>query len=142
MMTMVIAIVAVALGGQTREKAATLPDTPQGQMVAAYVKAFNAGEKEFMAAHEKLFAPEVLEKMPAERRAEMYKRMSGDFGKLTVERVVSATPERIAFTTTLKDGAVATLSFSFEAKAPYRITGLNLDVRGGRPDVATRPRAR
>jgi hypothetical protein len=132
MLTTLFVALTVALTGQTNGKApATLPDTPQGKQIAAYIKAFNAGEKEFVAVHDVVMAPEMAAKVPVARRSEMFKRMSGDFGKLKVEKIVSASAQKVAFSMTMPDGATATFSFAFEEKAPFRIVSLDLDVRGG-----------
>ena len=68
----------------------TLPDTPQGKHVKAYIDAFNTGdEKKFLAVQEELMAAEALARRPAAERAKMFNRMRGDFGTLTVKRAAS-----------------------------------------------------
>ena len=65
----------------------TLPDTPQGKHVKAYIDAFNSGdEKKFLAAQEELMAAGDARRRPAAERAKMFSRMKGDFGTLTVKR--------------------------------------------------------
>ena len=71
----------------------TLPDTPQGRQVDAYIKAFNTGdEKVFLAANEKTMTPELLAKRPAEERAKLFQRLRGDFATIKIARMVKATP--------------------------------------------------
>jgi len=102
-----------------RDAPRTLPDTPQGKHVKAYIDAFNSGdEKKFLAAQEELMAPDTLARRPAADRAKMFNRMKGDFGKLTVKRA-AATPEKILVVMADRDGNDAIFSFDFETKAPY-----------------------
>jgi hypothetical protein len=106
----------------------TLPDTPQGKHVKAYIDAFNSGdEKKFLAAQEELMAADTLARRPAADRAKMFNRMKGDFGKLAVKRAAS-TPERIRVVMADKDGNDAIFSFDFETRAPYKIKGIAVDI--------------
>jgi hypothetical protein len=129
---MISTLVLVALLGTQiagAQKPVTLPDTPQGRHVDAYIKAFNTGdEKTFLAANEKLIVPELLAKRPAEERAKIFQRMRGDFGTLKIARIVKATPAQIAFVALLKDGNEGTFTYDFEEKAPFRISRLAIDV--------------
>ena len=106
----------------------TLPDTPQGKQVKAYIDAFNTGdEKKFLAAQEALMASDALARRPAAERAKMFNRMRGDFGTLAVKRAAS-TPDKIRVVMATKEGDDAIFSFEFEAKAPYKIKGILVDV--------------
>jgi len=106
----------------------TLPDTPQGKRVKAYIDAFNSGdEKKFLAAQEELMAADTLSRRPAAERAKMFNRMRGDFGTLTIKRAAS-TPEKIRAVVPTKEGDEAIFSFEFEAKAPYKIKGILVDI--------------
>jgi len=111
-----------------RDAPKTLPDTPQGKHVKAYIDAFNSGdEKKFLAAQEELMAAETLARRPAADRAKMFNRMKGDFGKLAVKRAAS-TPEKIRVVMADKDGNDAIFSFDFETRAPYKIKGIAVDI--------------
>jgi hypothetical protein len=106
----------------------TLPATPQGKIVKAYIDAFNAGdEKTFLAAQEDLMAPEALARRPAADRAKMFNRMKGDFGTLTVKRV-AATADKIRVVIPDKDGNEAIFAFELETKAPFKIRGIGVDI--------------
>ena len=106
----------------------TLPDTPQGRQVKAYIDAFNTGEeKKFLAVQEGLMAADTLARRSPEERAKMFNRMRGDFGTLTVKRA-AATPEKIRVVMPNKEGDDAIFSFEFEAKAPYKIKGIMVDI--------------
>ena len=111
-----------------RDAPTTLPSTPQGKQVKAFIDAFNTGdEKTFLKAQDDLMTPEVLARRPAAERAKMFNRMKGDFGTLTVKRV-AATPEKIRVVMPDKDGNEAIFSFDFDSKAPYKIKGLGVDL--------------
>jgi hypothetical protein len=113
---------------QTAPKAPALPDTPQGRHVEAWIKAFNSGdEKVFLAANDTLMTPELLAKRPTAERAQLFQRMTGDFGTLTIARLDTTTPQ-IVFLSQLKDGAEGTFTFDFEEKAPFRISRLAIVV--------------
>lgn len=106
----------------------TLPDTPQGKQVKAFIDAFNTGdEKRFLAAQEALMATDTLAKRPAADRAKMFNRMKGDFGTLTVKRV-AATADKIRVVIPDKDGNDAIFSFELETKAPFKIKGIGVDI--------------
>jgi hypothetical protein len=105
-----------------------LPDTPQGKHVKAYIEAFNSGdEAKFLKAQEELMTAEALARRPAADRAKMFKRMRGDFDKLEVKRA-AATAQQIRAVMADKDGNEAIFSFDFEAKAPYKIKGIGIDI--------------
>jgi hypothetical protein len=107
---------------------ATLPDTPQAKHVKAYIDAFNSGdEKKFLAVQEQLMSAETLAKRPAEQRAKMYARLRGDFPTMKIKRAV-ATPEQVRAVMEDRDGNEAIFTFDFDAKAPYKIKGLGIDI--------------
>jgi hypothetical protein len=105
---------------------ASLPDTPQGRRVAAYVRAFNAGEAAFVAAYDELFTPGFAKLTTAEARSARFKSLSRDFGPLDVSRLLSAGSQKIVVVAMTRAGKAATFSFSFETGPPYRIAGLDL----------------
>lgn len=113
------------------DRTVMLPDTPQGKHVTAYIKAFNSGdEKTFVEAHERHMAKSILKNRPASEQGQMFKRMRGDFGTLTIQQVVKSTPEQIQIIVPTKGGEAATLSFDFEKDAPYKINGIGVDIKG------------
>ena len=106
----------------------TIPDTPQGKQVKAFIAAFNTGdEKKFLAAQEELMTTDTLARRPAAERAKMFNRMQGDFGTLTVKRVAAA-GDKIRVVVPDKEGNEAIFSFDFEAKPPYKIKGIGVDI--------------
>ena len=111
-----------------RDAPSTLPDTPQAKRVQAYVDAFNSGDEAvFLKAQESMFSAEALARRPAAERARMYARLRGDFGPMKIKRV-AATPEQIRIVVPDKEGNEAIFSFDFEAKAPYKVKGLGVDI--------------
>ena len=107
---------------------ATLPDTPQGKRVKAFVDAFNGGdEAKFLKAQDEMMTPEALTRRPAEQRAKMYARMRGDFPVMKIKRAV-AQPEQIRAVIEDRDGNEAIFTFDFEAKPPYKVKGIGVDI--------------
>jgi hypothetical protein len=103
--------------------------TLQGRHVQAYLDAFNSGdEQKFLKAHEDHMTPDVLKKQTPEKISGLFTRMRGDFGALTVEEVLEATAKEIRVAIPTKDGARGIFTFTFEAAAPYRISGINVQV--------------
>ena len=111
-----------------KDAPAKLPDTPQGKHVKAYIDAFNSGdEARFLKAQEELMAADALVRRPADQRAKMYARMRGDFPAMKIKRA-AATAEQIRAVIEDRDGNEAIFTFDFEAKPPYKIKGIAIDI--------------
>jgi hypothetical protein len=111
-----------------RDAPTTLPDTPQGRAVKAYIDAFNAGdEANFLKTQEGLMSSDTLAKRPADQRAKMYAQMRGNFPNLKIKRV-AASPEQIRVVMPDSDGNEAIFAFEFEAKPPYKIKSIAVDI--------------
>ena len=128
-------MVASLLFAQGTPKSVALPDTPQGKHIKNYVDAFNSGdEKKFMAWFEANVSPAILAKRSPEERAKMFQRMKGDFGKLVVTKVLKSTAQQIQVVFPTADGqAEGTFTFDFEADAPYKVSGISVEVQSGLP---------
>ncbi len=128
-------MVASLLLTQDTAKSVALPDTPQGKVVRAYIDAFNSGdEKKFLAWYETNVSSTALAKRSAEERAKMFQRMKGDFAKLVPTRVVKSTATQIQVVFPTADGqAEGTFTFDFEEQAPYKVSGLSVEVQSGLP---------
>ena len=114
------------------EKPVTLPDTPQGKHVAAYVEAFNSGdEKKYLAVMEEHVDPGLLKRRSVEERAKMFQRMRGDFGTLKVAKVIKASAEQVQLAIPDKQGTLATFTFDFERTAPFRISAIGVEIDQG-----------
>jgi hypothetical protein len=130
-MLLTLCLVTTILAPQV-PNAVALPDTPQGKRVDTYIKAFNTGDqKRFLTVQDELLVPDVLKKRTLEERTQLYERMKGDFGSLVPTKVAKATAEQIQILVPTKEGDVATFTFDFEPKAPYRISGIRIDVGRG-----------
>ena len=114
-------------------QAVTLPTTPQGKHVQAYLEAFNSGDvQKYLAMMDAHMDPAVVKKRTLEERKEMFERIRGDFGTLRVARVKQATAETIELVIPDRQGEEATFSFTFETAAPHRINGVRVEIdRGG-----------
>lgn len=129
---MIAALLTLVLLIPQASPAVTLPDTPQGTRVAAYIKAFNAGdEKAFLTMQEAQIQPELLQKRTAEERAAMYKRMRGDFGTIKPTKVLKASSVEIELLVPNKEGIDATLRFSFDAAVPHHISSISVEIDRG-----------
>jgi hypothetical protein len=107
---------------------AALPDTPQAKHVRAYLDAFNSGdEATFLKVQEQLMSADTLARRPADQRAKMYARLRGDFPAMKIKRV-AASAEQIRAVVDDRDGNEAIISFDFETKPPFRITGIGIDI--------------
>ena len=113
-------------------QAVTLPATPQGKHVQAYLDAFNSGEvQKYLAMMDEHLEPALVKKRTVEERKEMFERIRGDFGTLRVARVKQATAETIELVIPNQQGEEATFSFTFETAAPHRIAGIRVEIDRG-----------
>ena len=115
-------------------KAVTLPDTPQGKHVAAYIAAFNSGDiKTYLAFYEEHMAESILAKRSIEERTKMFTKMRDAFSKLAPSKVVKASAQQIQVLFPTADGdAQGTFTFDFEAAAPYKIASVGVELDMGR----------
>lgn len=131
---MIAALLALVLAAP-QGPAATLPDSPQGKRVAAYLQAFNSGdEKAYLAMQEAQMQPEILKRRSADERLQMFKRMRGDFGTLKVTKVLKASATEIQVAIPNKEGIEATFSFGFGTDTPFLISGVSVEIDRGPGD--------
>ena len=120
---------AFAFSAQLGPAPDVLPNTPQGQRVAAYITAFNAGEDAFVSVYEVEMIQEMAAATPPARRKELYMRLVSELGRIRVERVLASSPKAITFSMRVPaNNSTATFSFKFEEKAPYRISAIDLEI--------------
>lgn len=104
-----------------------LPDTPQGRLVAAYVKAFNSGDekalREFFANN---VAASALAQRPIEARLEIYREMRGNMGAIDLRRVVSARGNEVVVLVQTKDREWRELTFILEPTPPHKLMGIRV----------------
>lgn len=111
---------------QTPESA-KLPDTPQGRLVAAYVKAFNSGDekamREFFANN---VAASALAQRPIDARLEIYREMRGNMGTIDLRRVVSARDNEVVVLVQTKEREWRELTFILEPTPPHKLMGIRV----------------
>jgi hypothetical protein len=102
----------------------TLPNTPQGKQVQAFISALNSSEAAFV----KFQDDHMLPKRTPEQLKTMYGRVKKSFGEFKILRVVSASNERLTLIVAHASGEDATVTFSFEPASPHRITNLEVEI--------------
>jgi hypothetical protein len=120
MFTLVAALLSIGL----QAAPVSLPATPQGKQLDAFVTALRASETAFVTFQ----AENMLPKRTPEQHKSMYGRIRKEFGDFTILRVLSASTERISVAVKHPAGMNAVFTFAFETVAPYRITDMNVEV--------------
>jgi len=124
MLSMCLLIVSVI--AQTPE-AAKVPDTPQGRLVTAYVKAFNSGDEKAMSEFiTNNVAASALQQRPLDKRLEVYREMRGNIGTLDVRRLVSAKDDEVVVIARTKEGEWRELAFMLEPTPPHKLMGIRV----------------
>jgi CubicO group peptidase (beta-lactamase class C family) len=105
-----------------------LPDTIAGQRVAAYIKAFNAGDdgvmRQFFANN---ISTTALEQRPIDARIEVYKEMRGNMGELQFRRVKEASESAVTVLFQTTKGGWFEIGFQFEPQPPHKFLGLHVE---------------
>ncbi len=121
MITLIAALLSLGLQATP---AVTLPTTPQGKQLDAFVKALRTSEAAFVAFQ----AENMLPKRTPEQHKTMYARIRKEFGDFTILNVLSASAEQVSVAVKHPAGMNAVFAFSFEKAAPYRITDMTVEV--------------
>ncbi len=120
---------AFALAFQSGVIPHVLPDTPQARQVSAYIEALNASEAAFVAMYDLTTTAEMAACTPPARRAELIRRLVHEVGKIQAEKLLSSSSSSITFSMRVPGkGSMATFTFRFEEKAPFRISGVDVEV--------------
>lgn len=116
---------------------AKLPNTPAGQRVAAYIKAFNSGDAALMSEFQNnnLTAAALQRRTDAERQ-QMYQQIYSTLGGLELKRVMEVTNDAITVLFLAKTKMWATLSFEIETQPSHKITGIGFEVDSNPPPDA------
>ena len=105
-----------------------MPNSPAGQRVAAYLKAFNSGDekqmREFFADN---VAPASLEGRPIDVRLQVYREMRDEFQALDLRRVLKADDASITLLLQTKQGGWLEFGFEFEATPPHKLVGFRVE---------------
>jgi len=123
-------ILAAALvsAGLIQETKLSLPDTPAGRQVEAYVQAFNAGEsamREFITGHT---AKDALEKTPVEARLDRYRQMRGRLGSIELRKLVESRADFVSIIARTSNGPTVRLEFQFEPVEPFGLLGIRIEA--------------
>jgi CubicO group peptidase (beta-lactamase class C family) len=121
----------VSLAQQSKD--ASLPDTPIGKHVEAYVNAFNGGEKamrDFFLHHT---SKDALEKVTVEQRLERYRQMHERLGSLELRTVNETGTDHLSALFHTANGSLVNVDFAFEKSAPFGLLGIRVEdvARGG-----------
>lgn len=105
-----------------------LPDSPMGQIVAAYIKAFNSGDEQAMRA---FFANNVaqagLERRPIDARIKIYREMYGNIEALELRRILSVADDSIRVLFHTKKDEWRNITFQFDPQPPHKLFGLTVE---------------
>jgi CubicO group peptidase (beta-lactamase class C family) len=128
-----VLVVVMAWAGSAVAQAgpAALPDSPAGRRVAAWLAAFNSGDEATIKAFwDENIAAEARERRPVADRVAMTRELRAQLGALEVRRVLETTADRIAVLARGSEEFVS-LTFSFEAQAPWGLVSIRLEQASG-----------
>ena len=114
--------------GLAQQTPVSLPQTPAGRHVEAYVLAFNAGDqamREFFAGHT---AKDALQKTAVETRMERYRQMRERLGSLEVRKLVESRDDFLSIIARTSDGRIVRLEFQFEPAEPFGLLGIRVEA--------------
>lgn len=123
-----ILAVAWVSAGLAQQTHVSLPQTPAGRHVAAYIQAFNAGEsamREFFTGHT---AKDALQKTPVETRMERYKQMHDRLGSLELQKLVESRSDFVSVVARTENGPFVRLDFQFELAEPFGLLGIRVEA--------------
>ena len=79
--------------------------------------------------YEAATVPKMAAQIPPARRVELYNRLFREVGTIKVEKVIASSPKSITFSMRVPGkGSTAMFTFTFEEKAPFRISGVDMEV--------------
>lgn len=106
----------------------TLPDTPAGKRVQAYLQAFNTGTVEayrsFFTNH---VSPEALQRVSLDQRVERTRQLLSQTGTLEIRRVAEQRADFISLIARTENGELLRLGFEFEPQPPYYFARLSIE---------------
>jgi D-alanyl-D-alanine carboxypeptidase len=132
-----VCLLVVSSIAQTPEST-KLPDTPQGRLVSAYVKAFNSGDektmREFIVNN---VAASALQQRPLEARLDVYREMRGNMGTIDVRRLLAARDSEVGVLVQTKPGEWRELTFMLEPTPPHKLMGIRVEDADPPPAVTS-----
>lgn len=125
----VVALLLLSVGGHSQTEPIKLPDTPQGRIIGAFVKAINSGDaqvfRDFHAQHYSPTAPK-----PADLDG-LFRQLANLFGGIEAAGVQEASEQTVAALVQSKKGAWFRLEFTFEGGAEVKLR--RVGVQSGQP---------
>jgi len=107
-----------------------LLQTPERAAIAEYFHAFNSGDEARMRQYyESRVVPNPDRTI--EQRIEVYQRLKGQLGTLSIVSAAEGEGGRIEVKATSTAGPPATMLFTVEPKAPYRMVTATFQIGGG-----------
>src|SRR5688572_9305860 len=107
-----------------------LLQAPERAAIVEYFRVFNSGDDSRMRQfHEKSVVPNPDRTM--EQRIEVYQRLKGTLGALSIVSAATGDDGRIEVKTTSGAGAPATVIFTVEPQAPHRLKAISFQMGGG-----------
>jgi phosphohistidine phosphatase SixA len=102
---------------------------PQNAAIAQYLEAFNSGDAARMRQfYERFVVPNPARTM--EERMEVYTRLKGDLGTVSVLSAEAVDGNRVAVRVQASTGTSATITFSPEPQQPYRLVSISFAIGG------------
>jgi retinol-binding protein 3 len=119
---------ALGQSGLAGDQQISLPDTPAGRCVTAFLAVFNSGDSAQVRDFEKRYrAASALAKRSIQDRVDQLNQIRADLGNLNLLRVASAGPTDIAIDArSSQTGGEWTLAFQFEDQPPNGLLTLNI----------------
>jgi D-alanyl-D-alanine carboxypeptidase len=124
-MVLAAGLLLAAPGTQTTPQI-ELPQTPAGRSVAAYLKAFNAGEEAMREYFASFTAKVALQQAPIETRIGRYRQMRERLGTLGLRKLVEAKPDLVRVVAHGSSGPLVSLDFQFEPAEPFGLIAVRV----------------
>lgn len=104
--------------------------TPERVAIGEYFRAFNSGDAARMRQfYEHAVVPNPERTM--EQRMEVYNRLKGDLGTLAIVSAEAGEGSRVVVKAQSSAGTPATITFTSETQAPYRIVTISFQMMAG-----------
>jgi CubicO group peptidase (beta-lactamase class C family) len=137
-----ILVIAVVCQVSAQEKV-SLPDSPAGRLVAAYLEAYNSGNadgvREFFRSNT---SREALSRASAEERTERYQRLHDRLGSLELRRVIEANGGYCSILVRAERGGYFIFEFELEETSPHHLVQLMVDEADGENQQPSRKQNR
>ncbi len=124
-----ILLIAFWMQAQPSSTNVTLPDTPAGELVAAYLEAFNAGEARMRDFLDKYVAKEDLARIPPETRLARFREMKQRLGTLEPVKVIQVSESSVALDLKSSGGPLVGFTFDLAPTSPPTLRSIRVEDR-------------